>query len=47
LGGPFTEATLVKSKCSFAPKKPKAPEMLPTTGVAVPSQTPVTNSSNA
>jgi hypothetical protein len=37
----------VKSKCSFAPKKTEAQEMLPTTGVAAPSQTPVTSSSNA
>ena len=41
-GNPVCVFTLVKSKCSFAPKKPEAQEMLPTTGVAVPSQTPVT-----
>jgi hypothetical protein len=37
----------VKSKCSFAPKKTETQERLPTTGVGAPSQTPVTNSSNA
>jgi hypothetical protein len=35
----------VKSKCSFAPKQPETPKMLPATGVAAPRQTPVTNSS--
>jgi hypothetical protein len=37
----------VKSKCTFAPTKPasKAQEMLPTTGIAAPSQTPVIQAS--